>query len=89
MTEVFKIVHENEPDMTVIAPTTVGYSPMQYCVEWDKLGDYFGVLEDHGQTTTVTNLFESDAYRNYLDVMHKADISVKMSQLLQRLDQVL
>lgn len=70
MTEVFKIVHENEPDMTVIAPTTVGYSPMQYCVEWDKLGDYFGVLEDHGQTTTVTNLFESDAYRNYLDVMH-------------------
>lgn len=70
MTEIFKIVHENEPDMTVIAPTTVGYSPMQYCIEWDKLGDYFGVLEDHGQTTTVTNLFESDAYRNYLDVMH-------------------
>lgn len=42
MTEIFKIVHENEPDMTVIAPTTVGYSPMQYCIEWDKLGDYFG-----------------------------------------------
>lgn len=68
--EIFKIVHENEPDMTIVAPTTVGYSPMQYCIEWDKLGDYFGVLEEHGQTTTVTNLFESEAYRNYLDVMH-------------------
>ncbi|MDO5425411.1 MAG: ABC transporter substrate-binding protein [Eubacteriales bacterium] len=70
MTEIFQIVHENEPDMTVVAPATVGYSPMQYCIEWDKLGDYFGVLEDHGQTTTVTNLFESEGYRNYLDVMH-------------------
>ena len=52
MTEVFKIVHENEPDMTVIAPTTVGYFPRQNGVEGNKQGDYFGVLEVNGKKTT-------------------------------------
>ncbi|MDY3917539.1 MAG: ABC transporter substrate-binding protein [Candidatus Limivivens sp.] len=70
VSEIFAIIHENEPDMTVVAPASPGYSNMQYCVEWDKLSNYFGVLEDHGQTTTVTNLFEAEDYINYLNVMH-------------------
>lgn len=69
VTAVFETVHENEPDMIVFDTGSVGYSPMQFMVQWDKLGDYFGVLENLGQTTTVTNLFESDQYREYLDLM--------------------
>lgn len=69
MGEIFAQVHEKEPNMTILAPATVGYSFMQYCAQWDKLGDYFGVLENCGQTTEVTNLFESEGYREYLNVM--------------------
>ena len=70
LTEVFQLVHDNEPDLNIVASATAGYSPMQYNVAWDKLGNYFGVLDNCGQDDlTVVNLFETDAYRNYLEVM--------------------
>ena len=35
-----------------------------------NFGNYFGVLDNCGQDDlTVVNLFETDAYRNYLEVM--------------------
>lgn len=70
LTEVFQLVHDNEPDINIVASATAGYSPMQYNVQWDKLGNYFGVLDNYGQDDlTVVNLFETDAYREYLEVM--------------------
>ncbi len=68
--EVFEMVHEKEPNMTILSPYSVGQSPLMFNSTWDKLGDYFGVLEDYGQSMEVVNLFETDAYRQYLDVFH-------------------
>ena len=69
LTEVFQLVHENEPDLTIVAPNTGIASFMQYCCTWDKLSDYFGVLDDYGQNLEVVNLFETQSYRDYLDIM--------------------
>lgn len=70
LTEVFQTIHENEPDITVVAPGSAGYSFMQYNCAWDKLGDYFGVLDNCGQDELkVVNLFETENYKTYLNVM--------------------
>ncbi len=72
LTEVFQIVHDNEPNMNVVGTNGAGTSPMQYNVAWDKLGNYFGVLDDRGQgELKVVNLFETENYRKYVDTMHE------------------
>lgn len=72
LTEVFQIIKDNEPDMTVVGPGSAGSSFMQYNCSWDKLGDYFGVLDKCGQEDlTVTNLFETDNYKYFLKVMRE------------------
>lgn len=68
LSEAFATVHENEPNMTILAPYSPGYSPLQFAREWDRLDDEFGVLEDHGQSLKVVNLFETDVYKAYLKV---------------------
>ncbi len=68
MGEAFATVHEKEPNMTVLAPYSPGYSPLQFNRAWDKLGDEFGVLGDYGQSLVVENLFESQAYKDYLNI---------------------
>lgn len=69
LTKVFETIHQGEPNITVVQHPTVGYSGLQYNVTFDKLGDYFGVLPNEGQTLTVKNLFETDEYKNYLTVV--------------------
>lgn len=70
LTEVFAQVHEKYPDMTVVAPKGAGVSFLRYSCEWDKLGDNFGVLDNYGQgELKVVNLFTTDTYRHFVDVM--------------------
>ncbi len=70
LTEAFALVHEKYPDMTVVAPKGAGVSFLRYSCEWDKLGDNFGVLDNYGQDELeVVNLFETDTYRRFVDVM--------------------
>ena len=70
LTEVFALVHEKYPDMTVVAPKGAGVSFLRYSCEWDKLGDNFGVLDNYGQDgLKVVNLFETETYRRFVDVM--------------------
>lgn len=72
LTKVFQIIHDNEPELTVVAPRNAGMSFLEYNCSWDKLGDFFGVLEHYGQDDLkVVNLFETDAYKAYLEVMHE------------------
>jgi ABC-type sugar transport system, periplasmic component len=66
--EAFALVHEKEPEMMMLANASVGYSALQYNVCWDKLGDNFGVLADKGQNLKVVNLFETNEYKNYVNV---------------------
>lgn len=70
LTEVFQLIHDNEPDITVVAPGSAGQSFMQFSCQWDKLGDYFGVLDNCGaDNLEVVNLFETENYKNFLNVM--------------------
>ena len=58
--ELFDAVKANHPDMTSLAGYNIMASmPTNYV---DGLGNYYGVLENFGQTTTVTNYFESEEY---------------------------
>jgi len=69
LTEVFQTIKDNEPEMTIVGSGSAGQSFLQYSITWDNLSDNYGVLENHGQELTVTNLFESDGYKEYLRVI--------------------
>lgn len=72
LTAVFQLVHNNEPDMFIVAPRNAGMSFLEYNCSWDKLTDCFGVLENYGQDELkVVNLFETKAYKQYLEVVHE------------------
>ena len=67
ITELFAAVKEAHPEMTVfdgngIMGTMIGQSYV------DTLGDGFGVLANYGQETTVTNMYESDLFRQFCEI---------------------
>lgn len=58
----FAAVKEAYPNMTVVS----GYLGVQVQNTWvDGLNDFLGVLENYGQTTTVTNWYESEQFYNF------------------------
>lgn len=68
----FAAIHENEPDVNVVVPRMAGnVSMVQNHYTWDPLGDHFGVLDNYGQSLDVVNLFETDSYRTYVDMVHE------------------
>ncbi len=69
LSAVFAIVHENEPNMTVVAPRNAGNSFLEYSCNWDRLGDYMGVLDHWADNLDIVNLFETQSYRDYLDIV--------------------
>ncbi len=72
LTKVYELVHEKEPDLTILAPRNAGMSFLEYNCTWDKLGNQFGVLDNYGQDgLNVVNLFETQSYKNYLDVVRE------------------
>ncbi|MBT2287613.1 ABC transporter substrate-binding protein [Paenibacillus albidus] len=66
---VFKVVHENEPELTVVAPSSDSFLT-QYR-NFDGLNDDFGVLLNYGEKLEVVNLFKSDDYKNYLQMVRR------------------
>lgn len=62
MTEVFRKVQELYPDMTMFGGGSTA-TPAGQTVSIDGLGNSFGVLEDYGQVTEITNFYESDQFR--------------------------
>lgn len=71
LTEVFQIIHDNEPQMTIVTPGTVGQSFLQWNVTFDNLNDYFGVLPQWGQDLEIVDLFTSQDYIDYCRVMRE------------------
>ena len=61
MADVFAKVQEKYPDMVMYGGTSTS-APASQTNELDTLGNRFGVLEDFGQTTKVTNYYESKQY---------------------------
>lgn len=71
LTELFALIHAQEPDMQVLDLQYTMLSFLQYFTDWDILNDCLGVLENLGQTTTVTNLFESEQYMEFIKLVQK------------------
>lgn len=69
LTNAFEVIHKNEPNMTIVSPGSAGNSFFQWCVGFDNLNDYFGVLPNFGQDLKVENLFTSKDYLDYLAVV--------------------
>lgn len=66
ITDLFAAVKEAHPSMVALDGTSImGYQTESYI---DNLGSIYGVLENYGQTTTVTNWFESEQYRTFCDI---------------------
>ncbi|ASA19761.1 ABC transporter substrate-binding protein [Paenibacillus donghaensis] len=66
---VFKVVHEKEPELTVVAPSSDSFL-LQFRT-FDGLGNDFGVLLNYGEKLEVVNLFKSDDYKNYLQMVRR------------------
>lgn len=68
--KVLEIIKTNEPDIVPIVPGATGSSGMLVGYNaWDSLGDGFGVLMDP-DTLIVSNLYESEEYRELVNMMH-------------------
>ena len=66
LTELFAEVKAAHPEMTVINGTMA--MGMQNACYVDGLSDGFGVLENYGQTTTVTNWYESEQWKQICEL---------------------
>lgn len=67
LTALFAKVKEAHPNITAVDGSDAIMGLMDN--GWvDNLGSLFGVLEDYGQTTTVTNWFESEQYRTFCEI---------------------
>ncbi|MGB8453004.1 MAG: ABC transporter substrate-binding protein [Anaerocolumna sp.] len=67
MAGVYAKVQAKYPDMIMFGGTSTS-APASQTNELDTLGNRFGVLEDFGQTTKVTNYFESDQYKRLVNL---------------------
>ncbi len=68
ITALYAKVKELHPEMICYGGTNTATIP-QILNVCDTLADGYGVLADNGQTTTVSNWYESDVFRSYVDVM--------------------
>ena len=71
MHDILVKVHEAYPDMYGLVPSWAG-GGYQETLLIDPLGDNLGVLEDPlTDSTTVVNLYETDKYREYCEMMYQ------------------
>lgn len=65
---VFETIKKNEPGIT---PLAVGLSvPLDMIADYDALGDSLGVLPGFDNGLKVENLYETQAYENYVKKIH-------------------
>lgn len=64
--ELFEKVKAAHPEMICLDGSSI--MALQTIDWYDGLGDNFGVLENYGQTTTITNWFESDQYKTFCEI---------------------
>lgn len=65
LTELFQKVKEAYPDMWITDGAIGTLAALAYV---DNLGSNFGVLENYGQSTMVTNYYESDQFRFFCEL---------------------
>lgn len=64
--DMFAKVKEKHPDMICLDGTSImGTQDLSYM---DNMGSNFGVLENYGQTTEITNWFEGEQWRTFCEI---------------------
>jgi putative aldouronate transport system substrate-binding protein len=72
----FAVVHKNNPSVNVLVTRTQNTSPVASTLgndlnSWDALGDNIGVLDNWGQDLKVVNLFETQTYRDLVNMARR------------------
>lgn len=67
--EAYAKIKKAYPDMTMLASSS-GSTPLFRWEVFDALSDGFGVLMDFGQSTKVVNLFETEEFKNFVNVIY-------------------
>src|SRR5690606_36340115 len=69
LSPIFEIVKNNEPGMV---PLASGLStPLEQYRDYDRLGHKLGVLPNYDNDMKVENLYETDSYREKVELMHQ------------------
>lgn len=68
ITELYGKVKEKYPNMVCLDGTSVMGEQIHSYV--DNMGSNFGVLEDYGTSLSVTNWYESEQYRKFVEIAH-------------------
>ncbi|WP_099203773.1 ABC transporter substrate-binding protein [Scatolibacter rhodanostii] len=85
LTELFSKIKAKYPDTPLIGPMNGG--PNIGDSRIDQLGNKLGVLEDYGQTTTVTNYYESEGYKELVGYFKQwSEMGAYMPDLLNVAD---
>lgn len=69
---IFKVIHENEPNVNVLGKASAAASIANRLLEtrWDILGDYIGVLPNLDELKVV-NLYETPEYADMLNTIRR------------------
>lgn len=70
LTAVFEQLHEADSSLTMIVSNNPN-DPMLTTWLWDGLGDEYGVLMDAAGSMEVTNLYETEEYKELVTLMHE------------------
>jgi putative aldouronate transport system substrate-binding protein len=71
LSDVFKKVKAGETNMTMMVPQDKSSPIAESYVDWDNLGDNFGVIMDKGQSLNVVNLYETSEYKSLVNLMRQ------------------
>lgn len=70
LTPIFEKLHAADPSLTLLVSNNPS-DPMLTDWAWDGLGDEYGVILDAENSTEVVNLFETEEYKNLVELMHE------------------
>jgi len=70
LTAIFAEIHEKKPEITLICANSDN-DPMLREFDWDGLGDEYGVIMNPTTSTEVVDLFETEEYKAYCELMHE------------------
>lgn len=70
LTEVFEKIHQAHPELSIVSTPGIDGWATNSMIDFDNLGDFFGVLEDPNQLK-VTDYYSSEKYANRLKLMRE------------------
>lgn len=71
LTPIFQKLHEQDPSLSIVVSNNPS-DPMLDDFDWDALGgDDYGVLINAPDSTEVVNLFATEQYKSYVNLMHQ------------------